>query len=994
MDPAKSLKKQIKTFPPYFFYFRVKFYVPNPDCLAEEYTRYYFFLQLNKDILSGRLKAPPQEMVTLTGLAVQSELGDHNPEEQGTDYLFGATFMPDQTEEFMRKVSTVHRRLKGLRPTVCERKYLAIVKNFDGYGVNLYKAALEQTNEEIQLGVTSQGLVMFKNDVKINTFAWAKIVKLSFKRKFFFIHLHKESPTDDTVENVYGFHMACYRTCKNLWKSCVEHHTFFCLHGQTSSSLSSSSRQQDLIKQSSGDSFQMTSKDQSFKPLSSSLHRDSPRFDSPSSHLIGPQSSASSSPSQGFGPSCSIPLLQSGTKQTSSTALPQEQQQFLTSATTRSAVHHQQQTSEGKKSLARSAAFRSSPVMEQSATAYHPKSAFNSPSDPPLEGIAGKIKPVEAVSSSSSSFPSSPILSSLLHNGSTKVSQGTSTCDSKQQLNNNTSNFANLYDNEDRLNDCSHNSYKKSSSPSLPKNGTRFVGVHLREGPTPGNRDIRGTASVVRHYPTGERRRTFESRPISHRPDDELSEEEEGQIVEKSTANMITTLSPVVLVTSNDNCKFADDKFIIKEGQKIPRNSSSNCLDGLKTVRMKPDAQGRFGFNVKGGADQMQPIIVSRVAPDSSADQCIPKLCEGDHVLFINGRDVSQHTHAQVVQFIRASREIHSGELVLVVRPMVYSNSDLSPGEPDFQYIPDTHHIVALLNPGEDKLAASITQLKESIESKAGILQFEQLYRKRAEMSMSVSQMPSNLARNRYRDISPYDLTRVKLLSTSHDYINATFVNMKIPGTNLTNHYIATQGPLPGTTSDFWTMVYEQGCTLVVMLTVLEERGHVKCHKYWPDLGTTMTFKDLDFSLTCLSESSPCPSFVCRYLVLTVGPEMQEHHVHQVQYVAWPDHGVPDDCTDFLDFIQLVRQTKKGSTEPMVVHCSAGIGRTGVLIAMETAICTIEADQPVHMLEIVKQMRDQRAMLIQTSSQYKFVCEAVIKVYDEKIIVPMKEFAC
>lgn len=160
----------------------------------------------------------------------------------------------------------------------------------------------------------------------------------------------------------------------------------------------------------------MTSKDQSFKPLSSSLHRDSPRFDSPSSHLIGPQSSASSSPSQGLGPSCSIPMLQSGTKQTSLTALPQEQQQqFVTSATTRSAAHHhhQQQTSDGKKSLARSAAFRSSPVVEQSATAYHPKSAFNSPSDPPVESIAGKIKPVEV----SSSFPSSPVLSSLLHNG-------------------------------------------------------------------------------------------------------------------------------------------------------------------------------------------------------------------------------------------------------------------------------------------------------------------------------------------------------------------------------------------------------------------------------------------------------------------------------------------------------------------------------------------------------------------------------------------------
>lgn len=122
-----------------------------------------------------------------------------------------------------------------------------------------------------------------------------------------------------------------------------------------------------------------------------------------------------------------------------------------------------------------------------------------------------------------------------------------------------------------------------------------------------------------------------------------------------------------------------------------------------------------------------------------------------------------------------------------------------------------------------------------------------------------------------------------------------------------------------------------------------------------------------------------------------------------MQYIAWPDHGVPDDSADFLDFVMRVRQNRAGMVEPTIVHCSAGIGRTGVLITMETAMCLIEANQPVYPLDTVRQMRDQRAMLIQTSvsfllnyvifsndvisfqSQYKFVCEAILKVFNGKL---------
>ncbi|KAK2173047.1 hypothetical protein NP493_908g02008 [Ridgeia piscesae] len=413
-----------------------------------------------------------------------------------------------------------------------------------------------------------------------------------------------------------------------------------------------------------------------------------------------------------------------------------------------------------------------------------------------------------------------------------------------------------------------------------------------------------------------------------------------------------------------------------------PNGSVFNDGHGLVTIRMKPDAQGRFGFNVKtcsfqGGADQGMPIIVSRVAPQTPADLCIPRLNEGDQVLYINGRDVSQHTHEQVVMFIRSSRETHSGELVLVVRPNVYIGED-TPEEPDFQYIPDTHH--STLPPGGDPLSGSMLLLQEGLESGTLLAQFEQLYRKKPGMTMNSARLTENLSKNRYKDISPYDTTRVKIKSSGGDYINANFVNMEIPGSGIVNRYIAAQGPLPNTCADFWHMIWEQQCTVVVMLTTKVERGRVKCHQYWPDLYETADFGRLQ--LTCLKEQLTSSFAFREFTLVSMEHGSEERHIRQMQYISWPDHGVPDDSSDFLHFVMRVRQNRIGMVEPTTVHCSAGIGRTGVLITMETAMCLMEANQPVYPLDIVRQMRDQRAMLIQTASQFKFVCDAILRVHN------------
>ncbi|XP_048834123.1 tyrosine-protein phosphatase non-receptor type 4-like [Brienomyrus brachyistius] len=409
--------------------------------------------------------------------------------------------------------------------------------------------------------------------------------------------------------------------------------------------------------------------------------------------------------------------------------------------------------------------------------------------------------------------------------------------------------------------------------------------------------------------------------------------------------------------------------------------------DNLVLIKMRPDDNGRFGFNVKGGSDQKMPVIVSRVAPGTPADLCVPRLNEGDQVVMINGRDISEHTHDQVVIFIKASCESHSGELMLLVRPnAVYDVvEEKLDAEPDFQYIPEKCAQDSTLLDGE-AWRESMQQLKDGLSSGTVLAQFEQLYRKRPGMTMSCAKLPQNISKNRYRDISPYDATRV-ILRGLDDYINANYINMEIPGSSLINRYIACQGPLPNTCPDFWQMAWEQGSSMVVMLTTQVERGRVKCHQYWPDSGDNATYGG--FQVACLSEEGNA-AFLIRDMVLTCLESSENRQLTQIQYVAWPDHGVPDDSTDFLDFVNLVRNKRAGRDEPVVVHCSAGIGRTGVLITMETAMCLMEYSQPVYPLDIVRTMRDQRAMMIQTPSQYRFVCEAILKVYEEGLVKPLK----
>ncbi|XP_048858014.1 band 4.1-like protein 3 isoform X10 [Brienomyrus brachyistius] len=238
LDPAKELKKQIRS-GAWSFAFNVKFYPPDPAQLSEDITRYYLCLQLRDDVVSGRLPCSFATHTVLGSYTVQSELGDYDPEELAADYASEFRFAPNQTKELEEKVMDLHKNYKGMTPAEAEMHFLENAKKLSMYGVDLHHAKLigsffeclapakreDSEGVEIMLGVCASGLLIYRDRLRINRFAWPKVLKISYKRNNFYIKIR---PGEfEQFESTIGFKLPNHRAAKRLWKVCVEHHTFF-----------------------------------------------------------------------------------------------------------------------------------------------------------------------------------------------------------------------------------------------------------------------------------------------------------------------------------------------------------------------------------------------------------------------------------------------------------------------------------------------------------------------------------------------------------------------------------------------------------------------------------------------------------------------------------------------------------------------------------------------------------------------------------------------
>ncbi|XP_067906563.1 phosphatidylinositol phosphatase PTPRQ isoform X2 [Heterodontus francisci] len=258
--------------------------------------------------------------------------------------------------------------------------------------------------------------------------------------------------------------------------------------------------------------------------------------------------------------------------------------------------------------------------------------------------------------------------------------------------------------------------------------------------------------------------------------------------------------------------------------------------------------------------------------------------------------------------------------------------------------------------------------------------EFSELPKLGQELSSSDADLPWNRTKNRFANIKPYNNNRVKLMLEAgvpgSDFINASYVS----GYLCPNEFIATQGPLPGTVADFWRMIWETRTQSIVMLTHCFEKGRIRCHQYWPEDNKPVTVFG-DIVITKLAEDIQADWTIRELKIEKYGDYMMVTHFN---FTSWPENGVPETSTTLIHFVKLIRANRASDNTPIVVHCSAGVGRTGVFIALDHLIQHVNHHDFVDIFGFVAELRSERMCMVQNLAQYMFLHQCALDLLNNK----------
>nr|XP_046232099.1 tyrosine-protein phosphatase non-receptor type 13 isoform X2 [Scatophagus argus] len=272
------------------------------------------------------------------------------------------------------------------------------------------------------------------------------------------------------------------------------------------------------------------------------------------------------------------------------------------------------------------------------------------------------------------------------------------------------------------------------------------------------------------------------------------------------------------------------------------------------------------------------------------------------------------------------------------------------------------------------KLNTVVRMMRGLLEQKVPLQEFDNLQNLQPLDDCLIAQTKENKKKNRYKNVVPFDTTRV-VLGKDGGYINANFIKMSVKDENYM--YIACQGPLPTTLCDFWQMVLEQKSNVIAMMTREVEGGKVKCQRYWPDTPRTAEMLDDRLQITLIKDQY-LDNFVIRLIEVKDVQTNEIQLVTHLNYTGWPDHGTPTQPEQLLTFISYMRHVHRSG--PIITHCSAGIGRSGTLICIDTVLGLISKDADFDISDVVRNMRLQRQGMVQTEDQYIFCYQVILYV--------------
>uniref|UniRef100_I3MKH9 Tyrosine-protein phosphatase non-receptor type n=1 Tax=Ictidomys tridecemlineatus TaxID=43179 RepID=I3MKH9_ICTTR len=1023
VDLEKPLKKQLDKYAlEPTVYFGVVFYVPSVLQLQQEITRYQYYLQLKKDILEGNIPCTLEQAIQLAGLAVQADFGDFDQYES-QDFLqkfalFPVGWLQDEKvlEEATQKVALLHQKYRGLTAPDAEMLYMQEVERMDGYGEESYPAKDSQ-GSDIAIGACLEGIfVKHKNGRPPVIFRWQDIANMSHNKSFFALELANK---EETIQ----FQTEDMETAKYVWRLCVARHKFYRLN-QLSSVLTKLMRLvSDLQLSCLNNLFvpnqngyychSQTSLDRAQIDLNGRIRNGSVYSAHSTNSLNNPQAYLQPSP-MSSNPSISgsdvmrpdyIPTHRHSALIPPSYR-PTPDYETVMKQLNRGLVHAERQSHSLRNlNIGSSYAYSrpdalvySQPEIREHSHFASPQSAhypFNlnysfhsqSPYPYPAERrpVVGAVSVPELtnVQLQAQDYPAPNIMKTQVYRPPPPYPYprpANSTPDLSRHLYISSSN-------PDLITRRVHHSVQTFQEDSLPvahslqevsepltaarhaqlqkRNSIEIAGLtHGLEGLRLKERTMSASAADVapRTLATGPQPGVFAERTKT----DEPEEQESGRYGHKKSLSDAT-----MLIHSSEEEEELEE-------------------DGARALLARPEPRPeprQEGGHVHATVEARRPRRDGLLTPSMS---------ESD--LTTSGR-------------YRARRDS------LKKRPV----SDLLSGKKNtVQGLPplggmkktrvDTKKIgplkLAALNglslsrlplPDEGKEVSTRATnderckiLEQRLEQGMVFTEYERILKKRlVDGECSIARLPENAERNRFQDVLPYDDARVELVPTKENntgYINASHIKVSVSGIEW--DYIATQGPLQNTCQDFWQMVWEQGIAIIAMVTAEEEGGREKSFRYWPRLGSrhnTVTYGRFKITTRFRTDSGCYATTGLKMKHLLTG---QERTVWHLQYTDWPEHGCPEDLKGFLSYleeIQSVRRHTNSTSEPkspnppLLVHCSAGVGRTGVVILSEIMIACLEHNEVLDIPRVLDMLRQQRMMLVQTLCQYTFVYRVLIQ---------------
>lgn len=1031
VDLGKPLKKQLdKNAQETYLYLGVMFYINDVNQLQDEMTRYQYFLQIKSDVIEGRLPCSQEDAVQLASYSLQAEFGNHDRERHTAEYLKGFVLLPKfmtnvetTLEALIEEVISAHGNLQRTSPAAAEIYYIVKAQQLDGYGQELFSAK-DETGKDLQVGISPAGLVV-KNVTSQTSdrYEWSDITDLNFHKRILSVECEKlgqaiQLQLDDAL------------TAKYVWKLAIQQHRFYTGTKLDNVSMVDASidKQQFTFLNNGRSQSQISMQDMStgsgsmqFKYTGMHLGAENPTQKWGLDETLGNQiteetltSGMSSEQSElqraietppvtfTLGSQMSLPLYTDSSYSINSAASHSSITGFSQNVISNSSLslpsvqfsNHQLRsmlpsyraapdyaTAVQRKYGAHSASLGSIPTpylypydrgmgfLQQDAGVLHAShyrtySHYRNFAD--LANLDVNVHHLqhrgEGLGSADAVARSKIAAISNLMLPPTHTYSTPELTSQELILTNNFVNSAGVHhQHPHQFKPPPPYQYAQRSSASTPDLASQVLGPdhHSNSSPDLVARQISRTQLGLAGNATPQSSDFDEGRP------------NDGSLVQRQLSNCSSNVvAPELLPTSNAHALHSFSQQLASPECYVVNSSS---------LMMSNSFQG--GVRSRASSTQSAPEMLSNAPFEAEATSRPSELVNGG--ANVNHNNNNNQTIPSTTCHSGTSstydRKLPTKENRKMGPMMIAAMNGLTLSRPD------------LVLQQNDESRAPKDNRRQLLESRLAeglvFVEFEQVPKKRQGADHAIASLSENGFRNRFKDVYPYDNNRVCLAPSKENktgYINASHITVTVGQQQ--RFYIAAQGPLAQTANSFWQMVWEQQVQVIVMLTEVQEQGKDKCFLYWPANNTKLQFGVYNVTKKFSTQSL---SYVTSSLILQHLPSKKQRIVWHIQYTDWPDHGCPEDTHGFLNFMEEVDSVRrhavgelpkgKSSSVPMVVHCSAGVGRSGVTILTDVMLYSLDHNESIDLPRMLAHLRQQRMLIVQTVAQYKFVYSVLIQ---------------